>query len=81
MKSLLLCICLALLILNGCSVEKRKNYIILVDNSISTREQYIENYLRIVIDIIIPNLGIKDRITIMMIDKNSYVNKIGRAHV
>jgi len=73
MKSLL-CICLALLILNGCSVEKRKNYIILVDNSISTREQYIENYLRIVIDIIIPNLGIKDRITIMMIDKNSYVN-------
>lgn len=57
-----------LLMLVGCNTEKRKNFIVLVDNSTSVPQNVIERYIKTIQETILPNMGEKDKLTVQFID-------------
>jgi hypothetical protein len=68
-----------LLILAGCNTEKRKNFVILVDNSTSVPQDVIERYITTIQETILPNMGEKDKLTVQFIDACSQ-NKAERIY-
>lgn len=68
-----------LLILAGCNTEKRKNFIVLVDNSTSVPQDVIERYIKTIQETILPNMGEKDKLTVQFIDACSQ-NKAERIY-
>ena len=68
-----------LLILAGCSTEKRKNFVILVDNSTSVPEDVMQRYIATILKTILPNMGEKDKLTLQFIDAYSH-NKAERIY-
>lgn len=68
-----------LLILAGCNTEKRKNFIVLVDNSTSVPLDVMERYIRTIVETILPNMGEKDKLTVQFIDACSQ-NKAERIY-
>ncbi len=68
-----------LLILAGCNTEKRKNFIVLVDNSTSVPEDVMQRYITTIQETILPNMGEKDKLTLQFIDACSQ-NKAERIY-
>lgn len=68
-----------LLILAGCNTEKRKNFIVLVDNSTSVPQDVIEHYIKTIQETILPNMGEEDKLTVQFIDACSQ-NKAERIY-
>ncbi len=68
-----------LLILAGCNTEKRKNFIVLVDNSTSVPEDVMQRYITTIQETILPNMGEKDKLTVQFIDACSQ-NKAERIY-
>ncbi|MFT3845787.1 MAG: hypothetical protein QM725_12095 [Lacibacter sp.] len=68
-----------LLILAGCNTEKRKNFIVLVDNSTSVPEDVMQSYITTIQETILPNMGEKDKLTVQFIDACSQ-NKAERIY-
>lgn len=79
MKKTTLILCCALLILVGCSTVKRKNFVVLVDNSTSVPEDVIQRYIKTIQETILPNMGEKDKLTVQFIDACSQ-NKAERIY-
>jgi hypothetical protein len=69
MKTILLALVCAAVLVASCTTSKRKNYVILLDNSKSITEELLAKYMRIIQETILPNLGAKDRLTILFIDE------------
>lgn len=78
-KITLILISCTLLILAGCNTEKRKNFIVLVDNSTSVPQDVIERYIKTIQETILPNMGEKDKLTVQFIDACSQ-NKAERIY-
>lgn len=53
-----------LLILAGCNTEKRKNFIVLVDNSTSVPQDVIERYIKTIQETILPHMNEKDKLSV-----------------
>lgn len=71
MKLLLqLLIVISFLSLISCS-SKRNNYVLLIDNSKSISYELLEKYISLIQNIVLANMGCKDRITIQFIDECS----------
>lgn len=68
MRKIVLILVSTLLLLTGCDTTKRKNFIILIDNSISVPEQIMRRYVEIIQKTILPNMGEKDKLTVEFID-------------
>lgn len=68
-----------LLILAGCNTEKRKNFIVLVDNSTSVPQDVMQRYITTIQETILPNMGEKDKLTVQFIDACSQ-NKAERIY-
>jgi hypothetical protein len=79
MKKLTLILCCTLLLLAGCDTAKRKNFVILIDNSISVPADVIERYIVTIQETILPNMGDKDKLTVQFIDACSQ-NKAERIY-
>lgn len=79
MKKITLILCCTLLALAGCDTAKRKNFVILIDNSISVPADVIERYIETILETILPNMGEKDRLTVQFIDACSQ-NKAERIY-
>lgn len=79
MKKLTIILSCALLILAGCDTTKRKNFVVLVDNSTSVPEEVIQRYINTIQETILPNMGFKDRLTVQFIDACSQ-NKAERIY-
>lgn len=61
--SLILMSC-TLLILVECNTEKRKNFIVLVDNSTSMPQDVIERYIKTIQETILPHMNEKDKLSV-----------------
>ncbi|GHS92920.1 hypothetical protein FACS1894203_5530 [Bacteroidia bacterium] len=57
-----------LFVLTGCNTNKRRNIVILVDNSASITEDIIQRYIATIQSVILPNMGEKDKLTLQFID-------------
>jgi len=57
-----------LVALAGCNAAKRKNLVVLIDNSISVPESVIRRYIAIIQETILPGMGKKDKLTVQFID-------------
>jgi hypothetical protein len=69
MKKLNLLLLLGMLFcLNGCDITKRKNFILLIDNSISVPEEVMQRYIKTIQETILPNMGPKDKLIVEFID-------------
>jgi len=79
MKKITFILCCTLLILTGCDTTKRKNFVVLIDNSISVPEAVMELYINKIQETILPNLGNNDKLTIQFIDACSQ-NKAERIY-
>lgn len=55
----------------GCDTTKRNNFVVLIDNSISVPEQVMKRYITIIQETILPNIGEKDKLTVLFIDECS----------
>lgn len=78
-KMTLIIMSCTLLMLAGCDIPKRKNFVILVDNSTSVPLDVIEHYITTIKETILPNMGEKDRLTVQFIDACSQ-NKAERIY-
>ncbi len=79
MKKITLILCCTLLMLAGCNTEKRKNFIVLVDNSTSVPQDVMQRYIATIQATILPNMGEKDKLTMQFIDACSQ-NKAERIY-
>lgn len=70
---------ITLIVFSGCYTEKRKNCIILVDNSTSVSNYVFQQYITTIKEIILPNVGEKDKLTVLFIDACSQ-NKAERIY-
>lgn len=68
MKKITLIFMSILITLTGCETTKRKNFIILIDNSISVPEHVIQRYITNIQETILPNMGAKDKLIVQFID-------------
>ncbi len=68
MKNKMLTIFCIIALLTGCDSTKRKNYIVLIDNSTSVPEQVMLRYITIVQETILPNIGDHDKLIVQFID-------------
>jgi len=68
MKQITLILLSILVMLTGCDTTKRKNYVVLIDNSISVPEQVMQRYITTIQETILPNIGDKDRLIVQFID-------------
>ena len=57
----------------SCNTNKRRNIVILVDNSASISEEIIQRYIVTIQGTILPNMGQKDKLTLQFIDGCSQV--------
>lgn len=57
-----------LFVLTGCNTNKRRNIVILVDNSASITEDIIQRYIATIQNTILPNMGEKDKLALQFID-------------
>jgi hypothetical protein len=71
MRNLIIILTAALVFMTSCSSSKRKNYILLVDNSKTISEATLDKYIGIMQQTILPNMGRYDRMTIQFIDECS----------
>jgi hypothetical protein len=65
----LLSLCLA--VLNSCNTTKRKNYIVLLDNSTSISKELFDKYVAVLQQNILYHIGPQDRLTVQFIDECS----------
>ena len=72
MKKITLILSRALLILTGCVSTKRKNFLILIDPTLSISRTEMQRYITTIQETILPNMGEKDRLTIQFIDACSH---------
>lgn len=68
MKHIALILLTILVTLTGCYTTKRKNFVVLIDNSTSVPEQVIQRYIITIQETILPNISDKDRLIIQFID-------------
>ena len=68
MKKVILILLSFLVTLTGCDTTKRKNFIVLIDNSISITEEVFQHYITIIQETILPNMGEKDKLIVQFID-------------
>lgn len=68
MKKITLIFMSILITLTGCDTTKRKNFIILIDNSTSVPELVIQRYITNIQETILPNMGAKDKLIVQFID-------------
>ena len=66
MKNLFLLI--LLISLAGCDITKRKNFVVLIDNSTSVPAPVIERYISNIQETILANMGEQDKLTVQFID-------------
>lgn len=71
MRNLIIIFANALVLLTSCTSSKRKNYILLIDNSKTISEATLDKYIGIMQQTILPNMGRYDRMTIQFIDECS----------
>ncbi len=71
MRNLIIILTGALVFMTSCSSSKRKNYILLIDNSKTISEATLNKYIGIAQQTILPNMGRYDRLTIQFIDECS----------
>jgi hypothetical protein len=70
MKNLLVCLLMLFeVFFSSCGEEKRRNYIILLDNSATIKEEVFDKYLKVIMNSVFPNIGMHDKLTIMFIDE------------
>ena len=68
MKRYLIVLVTIVFTLTGCEVEKRKNLVVLIDNSNSVPTETMERYITNITDVITPNLRSNDMLTIQFTD-------------
>jgi len=68
MKKFILGLISLMIMLTGCETVKRKNIIVLIDNSNSVPLVVMQRYINTIINTIVPNMGTMDRLTIQFID-------------
>lgn len=71
MRNLIIIFTSALVLLTSCTSSKRKNYILLIDNSKTISEATLDKYIGITQQTVLPNMGRYDRMTIQFIDECS----------
>lgn len=79
MKKIIVILSCTLLMLAGCDSTKRKNFIVLIDNSASVPEEIIQRYVSTLQETILPNMGEKDKLTVQFVDACSQ-NKAERIY-
>lgn len=78
-KLILLLLAGTLVLMTSCTPIKRKNIVILIDNSSSVPEQVMLRYIEILQRTILPNMEEKDRLVVQFIDRCSQ-NKAERIY-
>lgn len=68
MKEITLLLLSILVTLTGCDTTKRKNFVVLIDNSTSVPEQVMQHYITNIQETISPNMGAKDKLIVQFID-------------
>lgn len=68
MKKLALIILSILFTLTGCDTTKRKNLVVLIDNSTSVPESVMLRYIATIQETILPGMGEKDKLIVQFID-------------
>lgn len=68
MKQITLLLLSILVTLTGCDTTKRKNFVVLIDNSTSVPEQVMQRYIMNIQETILPNMGAKDKLIVQFID-------------
>ena len=68
MKQITLLLLSILVTLTGCDTTKRKNFVVLIDNSTSVPEQVMQRYITNIQETILPNMGAKDKLIVQFID-------------
>jgi hypothetical protein len=68
MKRLTVILLSILVTLTGCDTTKRKNFVVLIDNSISVPELVMQRYITSILETILPNMGDKDKLVVQFID-------------
>jgi hypothetical protein len=72
-KLAILIFCLCITLCNSCTTTKRKNYIILLDNSTSISKELFDKYIAVLQKNILYHLGPQDRLTIIFVDESSQI--------
>lgn len=68
MKQITLILLGILVTITGCDTTKRKNFVVLIDNSTSVPEQVMQRYITTIQETILPNIGDKERLIVQFID-------------
>lgn len=67
-KILLLLLVSTLVFMTSCTTTKRKNFVVLIDNSISIPQAVMLNYIKTIQETILPNMAAEDKLVIEFID-------------
>ena len=68
MKKIALILSCYLLILTGCDSVKRRNFVVLIDDSSSVPEELVQRYINVIQETLVSNMGAKDKLTVVFID-------------
>lgn len=68
MKKIILFLSFTIIILTACNTTKRRNFVLLVDISISVPEHIMKRYITTIQETILSNMGDKDKLTVEFID-------------
>ena len=68
MKKISILLLFVLVALTGCDTTKRKNFVVLIDNSTSVPEAVMQRYITTIQETILPNMGEKDKLIVQFID-------------
>ena len=68
MEKLVTILVCTLVLMASCTTNKRKNFVILIDNSTSVPEKIMLNYINTIQETVLPNMGEKDKLTVQFID-------------
>ena len=68
MKKISILLLFVLVALTGCDTTKRKNFVLLIDNSTSVPEAVMQRYITTIQETILPNMGEKDKLIVQFID-------------
>lgn len=71
MKNIFFALTCTVILLAGCASSERKNYVVLIDNSKSIPEELLDKYIHSIQEVILPNMGNKDKLTVQFIDECS----------
>jgi hypothetical protein len=67
-KLILLLLAGTLVFMTSCTTTKRKNFVVLIDPTLSIPETEMQRYITTIQETILPNMGEQDRLTIQFID-------------